>query len=364
MDPKESQSGQPEKYIRTFAGDIETVQKGGVPDLTPLTPHAEDKKTSQPPLPAEKSVEPPPTPKPDPSLPPLKTYSSDFSDRVKETHASPATVLAAEQDASPVVVEAHTEKHTLRGVLFVVLGFVLLVVGAGGAYYAYTRYQNSAAPVEPIVEVAAPIFVDERAEISGTGVALLSALQQGAAQPLGLSKVRLLYASSTLSVFSLLPFDAPNELVRNVQKDGSMAGAVNTGVSQSPFFILLVSSYSTTFAAMLAWEPSMMRSLATLFPPTISSPVVPAAVSTSTATSSSSVGTTTPRVATTTPAKPKQEPGFRDEVISNADVRVYRDEEGKVGLVYGYFSPTTLIIAKDQYAFTEILERLRTTRTR
>ncbi len=28
---------EPQKYIRTFAGDMAVVQKGGVPDLAPLT---------------------------------------------------------------------------------------------------------------------------------------------------------------------------------------------------------------------------------------------------------------------------------------------------------------------------------------
>ncbi len=53
---------------------------------------------------------------------------------------------------------------------------------------------------------------------------------------------------------------------------------------------------------------------------------------------------------------------FRDETLQNHDVRVYRDEAGRVVIVYGYWDRTTLIIARDLTVYTELLGRLSTSR--
>jgi hypothetical protein len=120
-----------------------------------------------------------------------------------------------------------------------------------------------------------------------------------------------------------------------------MAGVVNAGGSQSPFFILSVLSYSNTFSGMLAWEKTMPRSLVRLFPP------YPVA-------SGSTASTSSPQATTVA--------GFSDATIANHDVRVYRDEAGRSVFLYGYWNQMTLVIARDTAAFVEILKRLATSR--
>ncbi len=309
------------KYIRTFAGDMETLKKGGTPDLTPL----------------EKPT-------------PLKTYSDDFSQRVKETHASTATVLAAEQDAaSGTPAAAMSRSH--GNVLFIIAGTVLLLLGGSGTYIAYTRYLTNVQPVILAPTIATPIFVDEREEISGaTPAAIRQAIEQSIIRPLAPNTVRLLYTdlgtTTDKSIFSALELPAPDVLLRNVNSTHSMAGIVNADGNQSLFFILSVASYGDTFAGMLSWEPTMTRDLNTLFPqyPT---PII----------STTTVATTT--VATSTQISTVS---FHDEVVNNHDVRIYRDAERRSVLVYGYWNQTTLVIAWDVAAFTEILGRLATSR--
>ena len=315
------------KYIRTFAGDIRTVKKGGTPNLVPI-----DKVDSSP----------------------IKTYSGDFVERIKETQASTATILAAEQDAEPRPVTAVTEteepkKIQLNSILYVIAGVILLIIGITGSYIAYTRYLTAVTPITVAPSVQAPIFVDEREVISGTDTALLRAIEQSSTRMLTVGTVRLLYfdpatgstsspqATTVKSVFSELRIPAPSVLSRNINKDNSMAGIVNpapssvagTGGKQSPFFILSVASYGDTFAGMLSWEPMMPRDLGALFP----------AYS-----------------ATSTPVT------FRDEIVSNHDVRIYRDAGGRSILLYGYWNQTTLVITRDTEAFKEIVERLSTSR--
>mgnify|MGYP001589933365 FL=1 len=322
----------PPKYIRTFEGDMETLKKGGAPELVPL----------EKPLSAGVASRRD-TPLP-PDAGPLKTYAGDFSERMKETHASAATVLAAEQDASPRTPQVVSGNSSQSNLPYIIAGILLLVAGGFGAYVAYTRYQAVSAPVVLTQNASAPIFVDESEQISGTGTVLLKAIEQSVARPLAPNTIRLLSVASTTagSVFSALPLSAPDILLRNVNAAGSMAGVAHAGDSQGPFFILSVDSYGETFAGMFSWEPRMPRDLKALFPPY----------------PQSSAGTTT--AATSTPST---QPEFRDEVVSNHDVRIYRDAAGRSVLLYGYWNQTTLIIARDQEAFAEILERLGAART-
>ena len=363
---------QPKKYIRTFGGDIETMQKGGKPDLVPLVgPSARERLIAASPLnnpqgglSGDRSAKqnglaepisivlPSPLAPPKPAGPtPIETYASDFSARVKEGNASFATVLAAEQDSGLPKPEVVEQKIPRSSIYYSIAGVALLIAGLAGVAFAYTRYMAATAPIIPALQTEAPIFVDERAQISGTGQALVQAIEQSVTRPLPLGAVRLLYlASSTASgsIFSALRTSAPDVLLRNVNAEGSMAGIVNVGGVQSPFFILSVVSYSDTFAGMLTWERSMPRDFEKLFPPyPLPAVNTPAATST---------------LAMTTRNAPVVAVAFRDEVAGNHDVRVYRDARGGSVFLYGYWNQATLIIARDPAAFAEILGRLATSR--
>lgn len=340
---------QQKKYIRTFEGDMATFKKSGIPDLAPLAkarPVKVEFPIPPPPLPIpkpEQKPEPEPLPEPEPPLvvPPeqvrptqIKTYASDFADRIKETHASTATVLAAEQDSLQGALQTTPQESSRSGLLYGIAGVALLIAGIVGAYVAYTRYGTIMAPIVFAPSVSAPIFVDDREQVSGGGPILLQTIEQSLARPIIVGSIRLLYATSTKDVFSALPASAPDILLRNVRAAGSMAGVVNVDGRQSPFFILSVLSYSNTFSGMLSWEPLIRRNLKTLFPP------YPTATSTMT-------------LAPT---------AFTDEVVANHDVRIYRDAAGQSIMLYGYWNQTTLVIARDPSAFTEILQRLATSR--
>ncbi|HUY62240.1 MAG TPA: hypothetical protein VMV50_00370 [Candidatus Paceibacterota bacterium] len=385
---------EPKKYIRTLASDMEALKKGGAPGFKPLAAHAPEpepetevplpappefspppepdsaapmpvlapKMTFEPPPPLEPAPpplpppeEPEPPPPPAPSIQPkqaapapLETYTSDFSERMEQTNASTATVLAAEEDARTTPVSADEAPRSRGGAFYALGGAGLLIVGGLGIYFAYARYATNTQPVALAPTVSAPIFVDDRVQVSGAGSALMQAVEQSVATTLTTGAVRLLYLPATttpVSVFVALKLPAPDILERNVSAAGSMAGVVNAGGTQSPFFILSVDSYRDTFAGMLSWEPSMPGDLAQLFP---SYPTQAAATTT----------------ATSTVAKaPAGSSAFRDEVIANHDVRAYVDGAGRTVLLYGYWDDRTLVIARDQAAFTEIVQRLASSRS-
>jgi len=316
-------------------------------------------------LPASAEVSPPeaapPTPftlvpqANEPSL--LHTYTTDFSGQVGATHASASAILAAEADArtaAPLPVPQSTEAPP-RGQRAVLVAAVLVVLGGGILYAAYAYYAAHTGPVALVLAPSVPIFVDERETVSGEGTPLLSAFSQSVGRPLPGGAVRLVYdptATSTgASVFNRLALPAPGILLRNIKADGSMAGVVSAGGVQTPFFILSVTSYGDTFAGMLAWESSMIRTLEGLYPayPAGSgSPTAPATL-------------TAPAV-TSVVAPPSARQGFADEVVSNHDTRVYRDSAGRSILIYGYWNQDTLVIARDEAAFAAVLSRLASAR--
>ncbi|MFZ3044105.1 MAG: hypothetical protein WA058_03325, partial [Minisyncoccia bacterium] len=145
-------SEQPKKLIRTFEGDRDILKKGGTPDLAPFhkpEPAASERlieSSALPPIPIRV-----PAPLHQPITEPfpvavsnavkeevLKTYASDFTKRMEETHASTATVLAAEQDAGGLPGVATLQKFSRSGVAYSIVGGILLIVGAIGVYIAYT----------------------------------------------------------------------------------------------------------------------------------------------------------------------------------------------------------------------------------
>lgn len=379
----------PGKYIRTFAGDIQTLKEGGIPDFAPFVPSSTESKDLSIATPSIPPFSPLPIPAPAPVVDPvqksipesplapqstvpgalpvsatlLKTYEGDFSQQMQDTHSSTATVLAAEQDSATGAPQTPPQKSSPHGLLFGIAGSLLLIVSGIGVYVAYTKYLEKTLVIFAPV-VSAPIFVDEREQLSGTGLGLSQAFEQSVDRMIAVGAVRLLYLENSTttpdSVFSALRLPASDILLRNVNVAGSMAGVVNTDGRQSPFFILSVDSYSETFAGMLQWEPQLPQDFKQIFPP------YPTPILTTLATSTVATSTTktakSPAKATITPSIPKVPVTFVDEIVANHDVRIYRDTAGQSILLYGYWNQTTLVIARDPAAFNEILQRLATSR--
>jgi hypothetical protein len=354
----EKESADAERYVRTFATDAAAVQAGKVPGFTaeggkksppqsapaPVQAHllagGEAPEAAAPPLP-KPAPPPPPLPPLPPSLipetqraaasaaeAPLRTYKSDFVDEVRAREASTADILAAESDrpraaAAPPAARASDTRLMVGAGALILLG----VLAAGGAYFYASR--PAAIVLEPTPSTR--IFIDDQAEVAGQGAVLAAAISRSLATPPGVNNVReLLLASSSSSIFAALALPAPAILLRNLESAGSLAGIVNAGGASSPFFILSVDSYADTFAGMLAWEPSMGHDLGALYPP---------------------------YAATGTPA------AFTDEVLLNHDVRALVDGAGRTILLYGYFDPNTLLIARDEPALALILDRLANSHT-
>ena len=328
------------------------------------------------PVTPEPAVEPPPvfaTPLAAPGIPaqipvpaaespsPIHTYTSDFADRIDTQHASTFSVLAAEKDApAPRRVPAPQKKKAVT-FLPVVIGIVLLLVGAGAVFGAY-EYMSKNTPPQSVLGPPSLINPDEKVELKGTGSTLMSALATKASEPLPNGNVLLTYVNESTTTsegvveqqatggafVTSLNLSAPDILLRNIEP-ASMVGIVHAGNETRPFFILSVDSYERTFAGMLQWEPGMLNSLGALYP------LYPA---TSAPNSTITTGTSTapiflPAINSNTPNRQ-----FIDEVVSNHSARVLRDSGGRTLILYGYADKQTLIIDRDEASFTLLLGRL------
>ncbi len=290
----------------------------------------------------------------------LRTYTDDFSNKLNRQQSSGFSVYAAQADAGgalqPQSVEA--PKQNL-GLAYMLGGAALFIGGSLLLYYSYTFFTGTQ-PIS-IITNAPPTLIagDESATISGQGGSLVTALRdaENTATPIGTVRVLYLAVSATSTVgggtlIKALNLSTPDILLRNIG-DNSTVGVVHAGDETRVFFVLAATSYERTFAGMLSWEATMGSDFAPLYPPYPQTAMV--------------IGTTT--ASTTQPLPPPLVPAgigrahFVDEVVDSHDVRAYKDANGKTLFLYGYRDQNTLVIARDETAFSVLLARLSATRT-
>ena len=297
-------------------------------------------------------------------LPTIHTYTSDFAEHAKRQGATPLSVLAAEQDAGGASAPTALSVKKKSAWIPILAGTLLILAGAASIYFAYYFITNR--PSTPsAVFVPSLIFADEHVRIQGFGTELqmrLAELSTHALPEGGVAIVYITYASTTPqgktveepatggALVRALTLTAPDILLRNTEP-ASTVGLVRAGGETRPFMILRVASFERTFAGMLVWEKTMADDLR-IFYPAFEVPT-PEPVATTTATG-------TP--ATTTPIAPPAPPEFEDLTISNYDVRILKDARGRTLLLYGYRDKETLIIARNEAAFEELVARLSATR--
>lgn len=316
----------------------------------------------------------PRTPVVDEGSSPLHTYSSDFSDRIDSNQSSTFSVLAAQSDAVTGPVTKRPVKPETRKALYMAIGGVALLLFAGFGSYAAYRYVAQKSTVMLAETVPSLVFADERVELTGEGIHLQNSLVASLNQPLSDNTVRVFYMTSSSTTpsrgtfTSILPggvllgslqLQAPDILLRNVGPE-STVGAVHAGSETRVFFILRVLSYERTFAGMLGWEQTMKDQLSLFYPEYAQAPLPAPTIATTT-----KIVKGKRVIATTTVDAIVPEyvpPHFVDELASNHNVRALKDMGGRTILLYGYKDKDTLIIARDEAAFAELINRLSATK--
>lgn len=320
-----------------------------------------------PPLTRRAPTPPPPTPMPEPEKAAMyHGYSTDLANRINREQASTFTVMAAQADSGARTVVRSRDTTRPAPKPTVIIATLLIVFGITGLGLATYIVMNSDTDIVIGPSVPSLIAADEFKELEGvTGAELMRDLRDVSYEPLVSGNVLVTYVTSASTtakdaiikvpqqggtLIKALPLLAPDILTRNIRPE-STVGVISAGRETRPFFILKVSSFERTFAGMLAWEQTMRGSLQQLFPP-YPNEAIPEPVVDTTATTTAS---TTPIVAPVTTPSPT---AFVDALVRSHDVRVLRDSAGRSLMLYGYKDKETLIIARDEAAFLELVNRL------
>ncbi len=294
----------------------------------------------------------------------IHTYKSDFADHIDDRGASSFSVLAAQQDAKRATLPSVPKK---RNLVFAVSGILLIVLGGVGVATAawYVMRLNTLPPSG--VVVPSLVFADEQVKLRGSGNDLIQQIADLANEPLPEGNVIITYLSESTTtskgevrevplsggtLIAAMKLPAPDILLRNIAPF-STVGVLSAGGETRPFFIFRVTSYERTFAGMLAWEVSMGRDLAVLYPARGAGNLLPVGTQ-------APIGTSTPQAVEPVRANTQ----FEDAIVQSHDVRLLRDTAGNTLMLYGYVDKETLILARDEAAYTHLLTRLAASRTR
>ena len=157
---------------------------------------------------------------------------------------------------------------------------------------------------------------------------------------------------TTERLFNVLEAHTPQALVRALKPEFMFGAHVFNG--NSPFFVFKISSFDIVFSEMLQWEADLPYDLALVFglQGRGTSKQLGPAPSTSPTTSVEAF----PQPSATGVSLYSK--SFIDAVLFNKDVRVLKNDSGKIVLLYAFPNRDTLVITDNEETLREILYRL------
>ncbi|MFA6446066.1 MAG: hypothetical protein WCW14_02335 [Candidatus Paceibacterota bacterium] len=278
----------------------------------------------------------------------LRTYKGDIEDAIKTTGASALSVAVAENNRR-IIQEANTKKENetpkrwnraLVGISIIIILVTIIIISA-------IIYISKPTPTTETQQIVVPslISADSQKEINVTKTdfshlmrTLRDQVDKDAIRLGTIEQIYITEGSSTtkklLSSNSLvtgLGLHTGDSLIRSL--DASFMFGIYSFNQNQPFLIFKTRSYETAFSGMLSWERSLPNDLQILFG--IPNEIV------------SAIGNSNSGIAK-----------FEDVVIRNKDVRVLKDKNGKIFMMYSIPDNETIIITTDEYTLKEILSRL------
>ena len=289
-------------------------------------------------------------------IPQIRTYRNDIAETVKKQDQSLVKIAIQERKK---ISEIKTEKpfvasevkqipnpiKTTRKVLFVSIGVVIVLFSGGALLYQLNSSRGlSNTKNNGNVLSRAIIKQDKEAYISLSkkdAVKLASMISRELKETSGIDSIKNIYITdntdnvsnsdvfaggNTISagkLFSVWKNNTPS-LLKRALSDRFMVGIYSSSLGiNAPFLVLNTRSYERAFAGMFAWEKTIVGDFYGLF-----------------GISKNEIGV------------------FRDGIIDGKDVRITKDDRGKIILVYSFVNKNTIIITANRDAFSEIFSRL------
>lgn len=280
----------------------------------------------------------------------IRTYQSDVAEALKSQRTSIIQMVLSEQEKKRDAAEEVSPKQP-KNMALMLISATLIATGVGAAGFAAWRYaaqQKEVGQTERALSIPSIIFAETKKGIDITGLSKdrvaravsseiasvdlrLDFIEQiyfakdvaGSSEALAPEeKVQILVSASEL--FNTLESGMPESLARALAPDFFFGIHVFNG--NQPFIILRTDFFESAFAGMLKWESSLARDVLPLFGKTVTSDLV---------------------------VRP-----FEDVVIRNRDLRILRNKDGIIVLIYLFQDKHTIIIATADETIKEVVDRL------
>jgi hypothetical protein len=284
----------------------------------------------------------------------IKTYSSDMAEAVRQNQGSVIKIALAEQNKREQENINKRASVTNKSKVFLVIGGVILIIGAiAGSYYLLqknntTNVQTPKTTVESIISSDINSFISTDKATNKTDLINLLDSEKSKQEKSGSIKSIFLTkqkdGQTALLPFneflSLADFTAPNALIRSLsdsymigiytQNDSIADASSDSNKNKSNlFFIFKTKDYNNTYAGMLTWEKTMLDDMFPIFHIDVSG-------------DNSQIF----------------EKSFQDIIIENKDARVLYDTKGNPILFYLFTDKNNLVISDNEEAIKEVIARL------
>lgn len=272
---------------------------------------------------------------PNPELKSLRTFQGDVQEHIDVKKETIATIALAEQKKKIENNEpTYTErpKGSSHAGLFIAIGIICFIGGGiifGGIYFLNT--QKEADVTLQTEQVIIPYTHKKEVVLDTTSAAAFTSaliLEKNSFNPEvnNVLYVSFMHGTSSLpasQTLNIIALHAGDALKRNISE--VMTGVYSYDTTEI-FFLLRPDDFGIAYSEMLNWESALGGDMAVFFPEL-----------------QTHLGTN-PSV-------------FSDETYKNKDVRVIRNNSGKIVLLYGFIDRNTLVITANEKIFEAILNK-------
>jgi hypothetical protein len=309
----------------------------------------------------------------------VRTYADDLKEAVERDNVTVAKMLMAEnkKKEQEELIEAEVSPKAPKNLLYIFLGIIFIGGGIATAGYLYLENQKELAAIEAmkkveVVEVKSGIITTEgyqeiaidkkyKTEI----VEQVRQLQQQLTASSTVESVEnvteVVFTKGQADSKKIVPL---NELLTDIESTipSSLSRVLNPKFlfgfhnvnGQQPMIIINITSYDIAYEGMLAWEETLPDDLGPFFFDEKLSQVVPTATEMPTGTSTETPSTILEQI----PDQDAQRK-FEDLIVKNKDVRLIKDANGKIDMLYGFIDKDTIAITTSVDTFAEIIERVK-----
>ncbi|MDE1975133.1 MAG: hypothetical protein KGI49_01330 [Patescibacteria group bacterium] len=342
-------------------------------------------------------------------LKPLRTYENDVAEVLRDRGTSKVAMAIAESrkkgQGESVGSEQETDasgQHHGTGTKMVMLSISLLLLlgGLAGAYFLYSKSplagQSPVSTQSQDQQPASLVQADSRVALYIDGLSandILLKIKSEMSKPQAPGTIKEIvpaktengapYRVSATDMANVMDIPAPGIILRTLQPEWMLGVYSDNAGDKSAFVVVKTDFFQNAFAGMLQWEslmPDDIRRYVYIQPASTygipaSQPTTTQAttsdtislagkISNDTATNTTSDNASSTNASSTfgtnqsVPVFSSLRGSFKDEIVKNKDVRAFISGTGQTIFVYSFVDNSTLVIAENDGALSEIITRL------